>query len=61
MTAARSGNVAAVKALIAKGANVNALSQDGRSPLFEAVLDPTKVDNVKLLLAANADLSRFIL
>ena len=36
MTAARSGNVAAVKALISKGANVNAVDGWGRTPLIYA-------------------------
>ncbi len=55
ITAARKSNVEAVKALLAKGADVNAKTEYGATPLFFAC-DRGNVEIVKLLLAAGADI-----
>jgi ankyrin repeat protein len=47
----------AVRMLIEAGADVNALADDGRSPLFEAALHPQNVKTVQLLLDAGAQLN----
>ncbi|MBS1789123.1 MAG: ankyrin repeat domain-containing protein [Acidobacteria bacterium] len=52
--AARKSNVEAVKELLAKGADVNAKTEYGATPLFFAC-DRGNVEIVKLLLAAGAD------
>ena len=54
ITAARKSNVEAVKTLLAKGADVNAKTEYGATPLFFAC-DRGNVEIVKLLLAAGAD------
>jgi hypothetical protein len=54
ITAARKSNVEAVKSLLAKGADVNAKTEYGATPLFFAC-DRGNVEVVKLLLAAGAD------
>ena len=55
IAAARKSNVEAVKALLAKGADVNAKTEYGATPLFFAC-DRGNVEVVKLLLAAGADI-----
>lgn len=55
ITAARKSNVEAVKTLLAKGADVNAKTEYGATPLFFAC-DRGNVEIVKLLLAAGADI-----
>lgn len=55
IAAARKSNVEAVKALLAKGADVNAKTEYGATPLFFAC-DRGNVEIVKLLLAAGADI-----
>jgi hypothetical protein len=54
IAAARKSNVEAVKTLLAKGADVNAKTEYGATPLFFAC-DRGNVEIVKLLLAAGAD------
>ncbi len=54
LAAARTGDAAAVKALLAKGAAVNAKSPYGATPLFFAC-DRGSADVVKILLEAGAD------
>ncbi len=55
IAAARKSNVEAVKTLLAKGADVNAKTEYGATPLFFAC-DRGNVEIVKLLLAAGADI-----
>lgn len=55
IVAARKSNVEAVKTLLAKGADVNAKTEYGATPLFFAC-DRGNVEIVKLLLAAGADI-----
>jgi ankyrin repeat protein len=55
ITAARKSNVEAVKTLLAKGADVNAKTEYGATPLFFAC-DRGNVEIVKLLLAAGAEI-----
>lgn len=55
ITAARKSNVEAVKMLLAKGADVNAKTEYGATPLFFAC-DRGNAEIVKLLLAAGADI-----
>jgi hypothetical protein len=55
ITAARKSNVEAVKTLLAKGADANAKTEYGATPLFFAC-DRGNVEIVKLLLAAGADI-----
>jgi hypothetical protein len=55
LAATRKNNVEAVKQLLAKGADVNAKSQYGATPLFFAC-DRGNAEIVKLLLAAGADI-----
>jgi hypothetical protein len=54
--AARKSNVEAVKTLLAKGADVNAKTEYGATPLFFAC-DRGNVEIVKLLLDAGADVN----
>ncbi|MCX6123963.1 MAG: ankyrin repeat domain-containing protein [Proteobacteria bacterium] len=54
MVAAKDGNPSMLDALIARGAIVNALSSDGQTALFYAVLDGS-LRNVQALCAAGAD------
>ena len=54
ITAARKSNVEAVKTLLAKGADVNAKTEYGATPLFFAC-DRGNAEVVKLLLDAGAD------
>lgn len=54
IAAARKSNVEAVKNLLAKGADVNAKTEYGATPLFFAC-DRGNLEIVKLLLAAGAD------
>jgi hypothetical protein len=57
MTASRTGNVDAIKILLARGANVNAKeSERGQTALMWAVLE-NHADAVKLLLARGADIN----
>lgn len=51
---ALSGNVAAVRAALARGAGVSAVDAGGRTPLFQAAAF-ARADVVSLLLAAGAD------
>ncbi len=55
IAATRKNNVEAVKTLLAKGADVNAKTEYGATPLFFAC-DRGNVEIVKLLLAAGADI-----
>lgn len=55
IAAARKSNVEAVKMLLAKGADVNAKTEYGATPLFFAC-DRGNVEVVRLLLAAGADI-----
>ncbi len=55
IAAARKSNVEAVKTLLAKGADVNAKTEYGATPLFFAC-DRGNAEIVKLLLAAGADI-----
>lgn len=55
ITAARKSNVEAVKTLLSKGADVNAKTEYGATPLFFAC-DRGNAEIVKLLLAAGADI-----
>lgn len=55
ITAARKSNVEAVKTLLAKGADVNAKTEYGATPLFFAC-DRGNAEIVKLLLAAGAEI-----
>src|SRR3974377_213134 len=54
--AARKGDAAAVKALLAKGVGVNAKAADGATALSFAA-DKGHVEVVKVLLAHNADVN----
>lgn len=56
ITAARKSNVEAVKTLLAKGADVNAKTEYGATPLFYAC-DRGNPEVVKLLLDAGADMN----
>jgi ankyrin repeat protein len=56
LTAARKGDVAAVKALLAKGVNVNAKTRYGATALSYAC-DRGNVEMVKLLLDSGADVN----
>ncbi len=53
-TAIRDGNQQQIKAMLAKGANINAQDADGTTPLMHAVVN-AKADCVKLLLDKGAD------
>ena len=58
MREANAGNVEAVKALIAAGANVNAPDESGWTPLIIAASgEPLKIEMVELLLRAGADVN----
>jgi Ankyrin repeats (3 copies) len=56
IVAARKSNVEAVKTLLAKGADVNAKTEYGATPLFFAC-DRGNIEIVKLLLDAGADVN----
>ncbi|MFN0083854.1 MAG: ankyrin repeat domain-containing protein [Blastocatellia bacterium] len=56
LAAARKGNAEAIKSLLAKGADVNAKSPYGATPLFFAC-DRGNAEVVKLLLDAGADVN----
>jgi uncharacterized protein len=49
-----SGNIKLVRVLLAKGADVNARNNDGKTPLFGAALNP---DVMLLLMEAGADIN----
>ena len=55
LSATRKGDVEAVKALLAKGADVNARTAHGATPLFYAC-DRGNAEMVKILLGAGADM-----
>ena len=55
MLAASKGNAGAVRALIAKGADVNGKNNVGNTPLILSVLADSK-ESVKILLDAGADI-----
>lgn len=54
--AIRAGDVAAVQRLLAAGADVNAASETGRTPLYRAALSG-RTEVVRVLLAAGADVN----